>query len=284
MPEDSEVLKSGQYMLAVQGFAMIRWCTAQPSKSLARVNELRTILEHYDEFPHSLEFPVNAYGVEAGYSQWAPVYDGPNPAIAREEPIVREMLEGIAPGDALDAACGTGRHAALLASLGHRVIGVDATEAMLRVAREKAPSAALCRGVLDALPVPDASVDVVTCALALEHVRDLGPVFAEFARVLRPGGRAIVSDMHPVTKMTGGVAAFPAQDGSRGVRYVTGHVHQMSDYTRAFLSAGFRLEACVEPVVDEATLAMFPSSVPYPEATRQAFLGLPFVLIWLLSR
>jgi ubiquinone/menaquinone biosynthesis C-methylase UbiE len=172
----------------------------------------------------------------------------------------------------------------LLSQLGHRVIGVDTTEAMLAVAREKVPAADLRRGVLEALPVDDASVDVLTCALALEHVADVEPVFREFARVMRPGGQAVVSDMHPVWRMTGGVAAFPTEDGSRGIPFVAGFTHQISEYARAFLGAGFTMRACIEPTVQEETLQILPSFSVYPEATRQAFLGLPFVVIWHLAR
>lgn len=263
---------------------MIRACLTQPSIARRRVNEIRAILDHYDEFPNSLELPVTEYDVEAGYARWAPRYDGPNPAIEREEPIVRAILTQIAPGAALDAACGTGRHAAALAALGHRVIGVDTTEEMLSLARDKVPGAEFRRGRLEALPVEDASVDVLTCALALEHVETLEPVFREFARVLRPGGQAIVSDMHPVWKMFGGVAGFPTEDGSPGVPFVAGFTHQSSDYVRAFLAAGFAMNACIEPPIEEATLALFPTHRTYPEATREAFLQLPLLVIWHLTR
>ena len=91
-----------------------------------------------DEFPNSLTIPMREHDVEEGYTAWAASYDGPNPAIEGEQPIVHGMLEALEPGVALDAACGTGRHAAKLAELGHRVIGVDATEAMLAIARQGA--------------------------------------------------------------------------------------------------------------------------------------------------
>jgi ubiquinone/menaquinone biosynthesis C-methylase UbiE len=279
-----EVLRAGEYFLAVQGLAMIRRATSRPSVARGRVEEMRRVLEHFDEFPNSLEFPVSEHDVEDGYAKWAPNYDGPNLAIDAEGPIVREMLSGLPPGDALDAACGTGRHASLLAELGHRVIGVDTTEAMLAVARAKVPAGDFRRGRLESLPVDDASVDVLTCALALEHVADLGPVFREFARVMRPGGQAVISDMHPMFKTTGGVAAFPSEDGRRGIPFVSGTTHQISDYVQAFLSAGFSLRGCVEPTVGEETLALFPAFGVYPEATRQAFLGLPFVVVWHLER
>jgi 2-polyprenyl-3-methyl-5-hydroxy-6-metoxy-1,4-benzoquinol methylase len=262
----------------------MRSLPSQPSVARPRVTEMRSIIERFDEFPNSLEFPVSEFDVDAGYTQWSRTYDGPNPAIAAEEPIVGELLAAIPPGDALDAACGTGRHAARLAELGHRIIGVDATEAMLAVARAKVPNGDFRIGKLAELPVDAASIDVLTCALALEHVEDLEPVFREFARVMRPGGQAIISDMHPVWRMNGGVAAFTAEDGKRGVSYVAGFTHQVSDYTSAFLNAGFTLRACIEATVGEQSLVLFPSNQVYPEATRRAFTGLPFVIIWHLLR
>ena len=284
MAERTDILRAGEYFLAVQGLAMIRSCASHPSAARQRVDEIRTILDHFDDIPNSLLFPVTEYDVETGYSHWARTYDGPNPAIEREEPIVRELLADVAPGMALDAACGTGRHAAWLAQLGHKVIGVDTTEAMLAIARGKVEGADFRRGGLEALPVDDASIDVLTCALALEHVPTLEPAFREFARVLRPGGQAIVSDMHPMWKTTGGVARFPTDDGSPGVPFVAGFTHQLSDYIRAFLGAGFVMQGCYEPSVQEETLALFPSSRTYPAATRQAFLGQPLIVIWHLTR
>ncbi len=263
---------------------MLRSCMTQPSAARPRLDEMRGVLDHFDDFPNSLLFPVTEYDVETGYSHWVRTYDGPNPAIAREEPAVRALLADVAPATALDAACGTGRHAAWLAEAGHKVIGVDATAAMLAVAQEKVPDGDFRLGRLEALPVEDASVDFLTCALALEHIPDLGPAFLEFARVLRPGGRAVVSDMHPAWKATGGVAAFPMPDGSRGVPFVAGYTHQMSDYIRGFLDAGFVMRGCDEPTVVEETLSIFPSFRNYPEATRQAFLGQPFVVVWDLTR
>ena len=98
------------------------------------------------------------------------------------------MLDRLPRGIALDAACGTGRHTAYLASLGHTVIGVDSSAAMLERARERVPGGEFHEADLHDLPLPDDHVDLVLCALALMHVPDLEPVLAEFVRVLRPGG------------------------------------------------------------------------------------------------
>src|SRR5262249_57010101 len=89
--------------------------------------------------------------------------------IGVEQPAVRAIIDTLHPGTALDAACGTGRHARYLHERGHRVVGIDASPAMLEVARRALPDADLRPGNLTALPLEDASVDLVVCSLALTH-------------------------------------------------------------------------------------------------------------------
>src|SRR5215212_10279112 len=185
--------------------AAMRSCLLRPSEVRTLLDDVRGVLEH---------------DVEEGYTAWAPRYDGPNPAIEAETPVVREILARAPRGAALDAACGTGRHAAHLRELGYDVVGVDVTEAMLAIARAKVPDATFHLGTLQALPVDDASVDVVTCSLALTHVEDLGPVVAEFARVLRPRGWAVLADVHPLTTTFGGAAIFPSDGQGLALPYV----------------------------------------------------------------
>ena len=278
------VLLAGEFFLAVEGLAMLRTALLDPASVRPRMDEVRLIVDRFDEFPNSLALPLTEHDVESGYTRWAQQYDGPNPAIGREEPVVHALLADLPVGVALDAACGTGRHAAELARLGHDVIGVDATEAMLAVAREKVPAADLRTGRLEALPVDDASVDVLTCALALTHVPDLEPVMREFARVLKPGGQAVLSDMHPVATMLGGIAAFPGADLTQGIPYVRNLHHPVSDYLAAFRAAGLTVLDCVEPKVDEDVVRAQPSFLAIPDGTRHAYLGLPFLLVWRLLR
>lgn len=86
----------------------------------------------------------------------------------------------------LDLACGTGDLCRGLAGAGLRPIGMDLSYGMLAAARTDAP---LVHADALRLPVPDASVDGVTCGFALRNFVELGPFFAELARVVRPGGR-----------------------------------------------------------------------------------------------
>lgn len=110
---------------------------------------------------------------------------------------------GVRTGDrVLDVACGTGdltEHFARSAAA--EVIGVDFTPAMLEVARTKQPRnlqaahAAKVRyaeGDATALAFPDASFDVVSIAFGIRNVQQPARALAEFARVLKPGGRLVV--------------------------------------------------------------------------------------------
>jgi ubiquinone/menaquinone biosynthesis C-methylase UbiE len=276
-----ERLKLGEYLLAVEGLAMIRTCLTEPSAARPRVEEIRAILAGLADTP---DIPMTEYEVPEGYARWAERYDGPNPAITREQPIVHGMLAELPPGRALDAACGTGRHAVKLHELGHQVVGVDATPAMLSLARKKVPGADFRVGKLEELPVQDATVDLITCALALSHLDDLRPAITEFARVLKPGGRVIISDIHPQATLTGAIAAFPGRDLTKGVPYVRSVIHQLGSYLAAFRAAGLSVVDCLEPPVDEGVIAATPSYTVYPEAARQAFFGMPYLIVWQLIK
>jgi SAM-dependent methyltransferase len=111
---------------------------------------------------------------------------------------------GLQPGEtALDLGSGGGLDALLAArvvgSTG-QVIGVDMTTDMIRLAQANAEKAGLSQvefreGRLEALPIEDASVDAVTSNCVINLVPDKATVFAEIARVLRPGGRLVIADI-----------------------------------------------------------------------------------------
>jgi demethylmenaquinone methyltransferase/2-methoxy-6-polyprenyl-1,4-benzoquinol methylase len=109
---------------------------------------------------------------------------------------------GVKPGDAvLDCACGTGDLSRLFADAGAgRVVGLDYTEEMLVVAREKrgqsvgkvAREIEYVRGDAQALPFADGTFDVVSIAFGIRNVQDPAKAVGEFRRVLKPGGRLVV--------------------------------------------------------------------------------------------
>jgi demethylmenaquinone methyltransferase/2-methoxy-6-polyprenyl-1,4-benzoquinol methylase len=100
----------------------------------------------------------------------------------------RAVRELRLPGRALvvDLACGTGDLCKDLQRNGYRAIGFDFSSGMLAAARTTAP---LVQADVLRLPLRDASVDGATCGFALRNVIDLGALFAELGRIIRPGGR-----------------------------------------------------------------------------------------------
>ncbi|WCB91979.1 2-methoxy-6-polyprenyl-1,4-benzoquinol methylase, mitochondrial [Baekduia alba] len=125
-------------------------------------------------------------------------------------------LARVAPGDrVLDLACGTGNAALMAAARGaEQVIGVDFEPALLAIARERGEGLDLTIdwrvGDLGALPVADASVDVVVSAFGIMYASDQPRAAAELARVCAPGARVVLASWTPGGVMPGlGAAVAP---------------------------------------------------------------------------
>jgi ubiquinone/menaquinone biosynthesis C-methylase UbiE len=116
--------------------------------------------------------------------------------------FTREALLALLPPQwvVVDLGCGTGPLTVALAPHVARVIGVDQSAAMLRAARRATASfdnVELHEGRLESLPLADATCDAALLVLGLSYVPDPAAVLSEAARVLRPGGRAVVVDLLP---------------------------------------------------------------------------------------
>jgi ubiquinone/menaquinone biosynthesis C-methylase UbiE len=204
--------------------------------------------------------------VRAGYDRWSKIYDQEaNPLIGLEEPVVREALGDVAGLAVLDLGCGTGRHALWLADAGATVTAVDFSAGMMEKARAK-PGAErvrfLVRDLHQRLPFADGTFDVVVSGLVLEHLREFGPFFAEAHRVLKPGGRAVVSGMHPAMFLRDVRARF--HDPVTGEKVEPGSVeHGIGDLVMAAVRAGFSLEGIVEQAPDAVYAAACPRAEKY---------------------
>jgi ubiquinone/menaquinone biosynthesis C-methylase UbiE len=288
------------YLLGLEGLALLRSWAGDDGHDerfvRARLAEVRRLLDDPGLAAHP-GVHVGTGATDDAYEQWSESYDEPgNPLFDLDEPFLDEVLDTLPPGPALDAACGTGRLAARLRDRGHRVVGVDTSSGMLRQARRRLPHVDLRIGDLRQLPVSDGSVDLVVTGLALTHVPDLAPVFAEFARVLRRGGRLVVSDVHPDLVLLGSVVTAVGPDGRP--RLAETHRHTTGDVLRASLAAGFRVRRFDErprnqtppASPEEQSTGIGPwSSWPWsllgvvPEAARSAWAG-PAVVLWHLQR
>jgi SAM-dependent methyltransferase len=273
----------GQMLLGIEGLALLRLAFADDATArTARVSEIRRLLESLEQKPE-LAAPLDAseYGLDEGYALWSETYDQPLRLFPIEQPVMHALLDPLPGATFLDAACGTGRYSTRLAARGHRILGVDRSAAMLAKAREKVPAGDFREGDLEALPLEPASVDHAVCALALVHLPAIDRAMAELARVVRPGGRVIVSDVHPFVVLLGWQAQF--RTASRGTGFMRLHAHLPSDYCRAFAAAGLRVRGCHEPRLTPES-AVTAAAERLPEANRAACVGLPGVLIWDLEK
>jgi ubiquinone/menaquinone biosynthesis C-methylase UbiE len=234
------------YLLGLEGVALLRAFSGMYDRdfTLARFREIQTLLQSAEDLGDGVE--ARPITTREGYDRWAPFYDEPgNELLDIEQPIVREILDSLPVGVALDAACGTGRHTAYLASLGHKVIGVDTSPEMLARARDKVPDGEFHEADLHGLPLPDDSVDLVVCAIALSHVADLGPALTELVRVLRPNGHLVISDSRGLIGDIGLPLVRVGPGGEFGYMPISSRL--ASDYLAAALPLGLQVRRCEEP-------------------------------------
>jgi SAM-dependent methyltransferase len=235
------------YLLGLEGVALLDAWAGDYGREFteARLAEIRRLLD--DEKLRDRAVRVERVSTVTAYQQHSAGYDAAagGGLFATDEPVVAEYLSGRVPGVALDAACGTGRFAELLAERGHRVIGVDSSPDMLAYARRRVPDGEFHLAELDRLPLPDDSADVIVCALALVHVPCLEPVLAEFARVLRSGGDLVISDVHHELVTRGSVIKARGPNGEPCI--VATYRHRLGDYLRTALRLGLEVKRCEEP-------------------------------------
>lgn len=274
----SRHVRLNELLVGVEGLALLRelydGADAAADERLAEVRELLA-----DDALLDGE-AIREAAPRDGYAAWSESYDDPgNPIVTLEEPAVWAFVDRLAVGKGLDAACGTGRHARHLVQLGHDVTGIDVTPEMLERAAENVPAARFQEADVRAIPAADGAFDFAVCGLALAHLDDLDPGVAELARVLAPGGHLVVSVLHPVLALLGWHAPFLGADGERG--FVREHPHRHCDYLAAFAASGLELRGCAEPLLTaELVRAKRRAYGRVPEATLQAYAGLPGVLVW----
>jgi SAM-dependent methyltransferase len=202
---------------------------------------------------------VRLVTVAEGYARWAAEYDGyRNPLIAVEEETVRDLLGDVAGKRVLDAACGTGRHAAWLLERGARVVAVDESAEMLAHAKAKCPAldARAC-SVMNLRSLELRGFDVVLNALMAEHVEDLDRLIASLVSALATGGTLVLSVWHPFMILKGVPTHY--EDRAANVEYVLpSHRHLVGDYWRAMRAAGLEIDAMVERVADDALILRMP--------------------------
>lgn len=183
------------------------------------------------------------------YRDWAAIYDSNENRTRDLDALVLRGAELPLDGAAvIEFGAGTGKNTAYLAERAASVLALDLSGEMLDKARARGLAAFVTfreHDVTTPWPAENASADIVIGNLVLEHIRDLAPVFAEIARVLKPGGTLFISELHPERQARGSQARFE-RDGEPAM--VEAYVHTLSDYVTGAENAGLALTGINEAI------------------------------------
>ncbi|HET6501269.1 MAG TPA: class I SAM-dependent methyltransferase [Amycolatopsis sp.] len=225
--------------------------------------------------PENRAFPADPVRAN-DYDSFAEAYTAENESSLinayYERPAVLELAGDVVGRRILDAGCGSGPLFAALRDRGAVVTGIDASAGMLELARQRLGADADLR-VVDLggpLPFPDGVFDDIVASLVLHYLEDWGPTLAELRRVLKPGGRLIVSVDHPFAihlmhRLAGDKTNYFETYNWTDEWTMGGQTARMSFWNRplhamtdAFTAAGFRICVISEPPPVPAALDLFP--------------------------
>ncbi|MFK7785953.1 MAG: class I SAM-dependent methyltransferase [Crocinitomicaceae bacterium] len=180
--------------------------------------------------------------IEKAYNSWAEQYDSNNnrtrdlDAHATISVLSRYDFRSV-----LELGCGTGKNTGWLLENAHEVIGLDFSGEMLNKAKEKINSPRVQFEKADLKKpwnVEDASADLVTSSLTLEHIEDLDHIFDQARSKLKSNGLFFICELHPFKQYLGSKAKFETEKGTQELETYT---HNISEYVKAAEACDFKM-------------------------------------------
>ncbi|KXP11938.1 hypothetical protein AXK57_20415 [Tsukamurella pulmonis] len=240
------------------------------------------------------EAPSTTASAAAAYDSIAEEYAELNATSILNEyynrPAIRDLLGDVTGKRVLDAGCGSGPTLADLVEGGATAVGFDGSSAMIEIARDRvgADAELLVVDLGGPFPFEDSVFDDVVCALALHYLEDWHGPLLEMRRVLKPGGRVILSVEHPLVMWFSQL-----QEGNETNYFATRARHDtemagmevnltfwdrsLSTMFTTFTECGFRVTHLGEPAPSPEAVERFPDFFQGRDDPR--FLAFLFVVL-----
>ena len=217
------------------------------------------------------------------FDLWAQVYDSQlNPLLMLEEREVASLFPPLEGRDVLDVGCGTGRWLSMFEKFEPASLsGIDSSSVMLQSARQKiSDTTLLYQNLSSKFPIEDSSKDFILSSFVLSYLDDLQMFGLECARIVRPGGCLLVSDMHPKTAVERDWKRSFNVDGVEIEIPTRSRVLQ--EIISAFQDHGFDIQTLIEPAFDLPERTIFESAGKL--ADYEDLVGVPAIYILKLQR
>jgi ubiquinone/menaquinone biosynthesis C-methylase UbiE len=180
--------------------------------------------------------------IQSAYNNWSSSYDEDvNLTRDLDAEIIRKEFSNTGFNSILEVGCGTGKNTVFFSEIADKVHAIDFSERMISKAKEKLKKNNVFFTQADISlkwPIEKNTVDLVTCNLILEHIKNLDFIFSEANRCLTNQGKFFINELHPFRQYDGKKATF-LKDGK--TTEIESYIHNISDFINTANKNGLRL-------------------------------------------
>lgn len=180
--------------------------------------------------------------IEKAYDSWAEIYDTHKNKTRDLDSIVTiDTLSKYSFNNVLELGCGTGKNTQWLVQHAKKLIGLDFSNEMLAIAKNKVKSDKVQFIQSDInlkWQLSDNSANLITASLTLEHIKDLDHIFCQAYSKLQQDGIFFICELHPIKQYLGSKARYETPEGIHELKVYT---HHLSDYLIAAKKNGFEM-------------------------------------------
>lgn len=201
--------------------------------------------------------------IKQAYNSWAETYDtNENKTRDSDIKLTKEILINYEFENVLELGCGTGKNTEWLLNKAKRIIGLDFSQKMLDIAKEKITDSKVEFKTADLTKDWEIDIrfaDLVTSSLTLEHIDDLNHIFNQANQKLKDNGIFFISELHPFKQYIGSKAKYETENGIEELEVYT---HHISDYIDNAERNGFKLLE-IKEWFDEKTTKEIPRLISF---------------------